>query len=94
MTPAASATAANAGARAAGKALDRGTRLGGKGYLAVRSAGKVTMPPKGQPGTGSLTIHPNGETCQAASEGGPQARWGVPGLAGAEVCPHFSILLS
>ena len=82
MTPAAIARAANA-------ALDRG-----KGYLTVRSAGKGRIPLWGQPGTGSLTIHPNGETSQAASEDGPQARRCIPGLAGAEACPHFSILLS
>ena len=79
----------NVGARAAGKALGRG-----KGYLAARSAGKGSMPLWGQPGSGSLTIHPNGETSQAACKDGPQARWYMPGLAGAEACPHFSILLS
>ena len=71
-----------------------GRRGRGKGCLAVRSAGKGSLPVWGQPGSGSLTIHPNGETGQAASEGGPQALWGIPGLAGAEACPHFSILLS
>ena len=52
------------------------------------------MPVWGQPGSGSLTIHTNGETSQAASEDGPQAQWGVPSLASAENRPHLSILLS
>ncbi len=78
---------------AAGAALDRGHDRG-KGYLAVRSAGKGSTSLWGQPGSGSLTIHPKGETCQAASEGGPQARWGTPGLTGAEICPRLPILLS
>lgn len=52
------------------------------------------MPLWGEPGPGSITIHPNGETSQAAREDGPQTQWGSPGLAGAEACPHFSILLS
>ena len=51
------------------------------------------MPLWGQPGAGSIAIQPNGETCQAASEDGPQARWGTPGLASAELCAHFSILV-
>ena len=66
----------------------------GKGYLAVRSAGKGSMPLWGQPRSGSLTIHPNGETSQAASEDSPHTQRGMPGLAGAEACPQFSILLS